>query len=368
MAMYYKPKVYVLSASIGIGHIQAARAVAEALKRSPEGYRSQTLDFLSRDMISLDYWVRETYIKMIDLFPLFYDILYHQSQRQTGGKQVRNLVARLFRRRMEHLVSVLQPDALVFTHPFPAGAASRLKEKGRIRVPLVGVVTDFDAHQLWAYSGLDAFCVPTSDVAEMLIDQGIKPNTVHVTGIPIRAAFYEAAQLHQRESGTVLIMGGGLGIGALKDALWRLTQVDAIERFIVVTGHNMTLYDEVEDMREDLRVPLELYGYTNDIPRLMSRASLIVTKPGALTCTEAMTMQLPMVLVDAIPGQEEANAQYMEELGCAKWISRDELVTTVRTFFNECKGVDWQHVPQRGNSACEIVRIIDQLIPRELSK
>lgn len=363
MSHHYKPKIYVLSASIGNGHMQAARAVAEALKRHPSGYRAQTLDFLSRDIVSLDYWVRETYIKIIDLFPLIYDLLYHQSQSGSRGKQVRNLSARLFRQRMEHLIGVLKPDGLVFTHPFPAAAADRLREKGRIRMPLVGVITDFDAHQLWAYRNLDAFCVPTNKVAERLAKQGVDRKIIYATGIPIRHRFYEVAEEeYAREPGTVLIMGGGLGLGALKDILWRLTQVDSITRFIVVTGHNVSLYDEIEDMRGDLRVPLELYGFTNFIPQLMARSSLLVTKPGALTCTEAMTMHLPMLLVDPIPGQEEANAEYMEQIGCAKWISREELVPMVRTFFAEKNQPLCKSLSQPQHSAKIIADIIHKLV------
>ena len=181
--MKYKPKVCLLSASIGQGHVQAARAVAEALKRHPTGYRVQSLDFLSRDMISLDYWMR-------DLFPLIYDLLYHQSQRRHGGKQVRSLLARTFRSRMRHLLEVLSPDALVLTHPFPAAAAAKLVEKGELHIPIVTVITDFDLHQLWVYKNITAYCVPSAQVRDELIAAGIEKERVFVTGIPIMQRFY----------------------------------------------------------------------------------------------------------------------------------------------------------------------------------
>ncbi|MDU2642968.1 MAG: glycosyltransferase [Negativicoccus succinicivorans] len=363
--MKYKPKVCLLSASIGQGHVQAARAVAEALKRHPTGYRVQSLDFLSRDMISLDYWMRETYIKMIDLFPLIYDLLYHQSQRRHGGKQVRSLLARTFRSRMRHLLEVLSPDALVLTHPFPAAAAAKLVEKGELHIPIVTVITDFDLHQLWVYKNITAYCVPSEQVRDELIAAGIEKERVFVTGIPIMQRFYEMKEASLREPGTVLIMGGGTGLGAVKDILWRLTQVEAVQRVIVVTGQNFTLFDEIQEMRDELRVPLELYGYTNEIPRLMARASLLVTKPGALTTTEAMTMHLPMLLVDAIPGQEEANAAHLEKIGCAKWILREQLVPVTREFF--AGKATWYTGDQQKtqHSAQLVADIIDSLVTFE---
>ncbi len=353
------PLICILSASIGNGHIQAARAVAEAVKAHPHGYRAQTLDFLSRDVISVDYWVRETYIKMIDIFPLFYELLYQQSQRGRSAGQIRSLLSHALRSRMRHLMRVLHPDALVFTHPFPMVAAVGLKGKGELDIPMVSVVTDFDVHGLWITDRMDAYCVPTEREADVLLHRHIPAARIHVTGIPIMARFY-AGNLPAREDGTVLIMGGGLGFGAVKDALRRLAHVRGIRRFIVVTGHNVTLYDDIADMRAEIPVPVELYGYTDNIPALMARASLLITKPGALTCTEAMSMRLPLLLVDAIPGQEEANAEYLTRIGRARWITRDELVDTVTRFFSVPP--DLPPAPPVQHSAMQIAGILDGLV------
>lgn len=62
----------------------------------------------------------------------------------------------------------------------------------------------------------------------------------------------------------------------------------------------------------------------------MARSEILVTKPGALTCTEAMVMHLPMVLVNTLPGQERANALHMKKQGCAEWVKRGELAETAR--------------------------------------
>ena len=61
----------------------------------------------------------------------------------------------------------------------------------------------------------------------------------------------------------------------------------------------------------------------------MCQASLLVTKPGALTCTEAAAVQVPMVLYSPIPGQEEANATYMQAKGCARWVKKQEDLVSV---------------------------------------
>ena len=67
----------------------------------------------------------------------------------------------------------------------------------------------------------------------------------------------------------------------------------------------------------------------------MARSEILVTKPGALTCTEAMVMHLPMVLVNTLPGQERANAMHMKNLGCAEWVKRGELADSVRAILRD---------------------------------
>lgn len=43
----------------------------------------------------------------------------------------------------------------------------------------------------------------------------------------------------------------------------------------------------------------------------MKCADMIITKPGGLTVTEALACNIPLVIFDAIPGQEEENADFL---------------------------------------------------------
>ncbi len=324
-------KFFILSASIGSGHSQAARAVAEAIRMKHPGDSARVLDFLSGDSFSLDQLIKRSYLKMLDVFPIIYNRLYSNSQNRYLGNGVQSLLSWSFRRRMKRLIAALKPDALIFTHPFPACAANLLKKEGALSIPLLGVITDFDIHQLWIYKHLDGYCVPTQELADKLAAHGVPRSIIHTTGIPVRRAFYEERKRSPvREEGTVLIMGGGLGLGYITDTLKRLDKVKEIRRFIVITGQNISAYEEVALLRARLLHPVELHSYTNKVAQLMGRSDLLVTKPGALTCTEAFTMDLPMVLVNALPGQERANAAHLQEKGCAVWVKRGQLADTVR--------------------------------------
>lgn len=327
-----RKKVLIMSASIGTGHAQAARAIEEYLRTIPEECEVEHLDFLSNDFLSFDNLVKETYIKILDVFPILYDLMYYSSQGYKKGLAVKTLIAWGLKRRMLRVLADRKPDILIFTHPFPAGAAALLKRQHRLSVPLVGVITDFAIHQLWIYPQIDQYCVAASQLKEILIGQEVDGNRVLVSGIPVRNTFlqhrWQWDERHRRNR-NVLIMGGGLGMGSIKESLSVLDCLTEIDSFTVVTGHNADLFDELSQLKQTMRHPVDVWGYTNQIAQLMVNASLLVTKPGALTCTEAAAAQVPLVLFSPIPGQEEANASYMQEKGCACWVKSKEQLSVV---------------------------------------
>jgi len=58
-------------------------------------------------------------------------------------------------------------------------------------------------------------------------------------------------------------------------------------------------------------VPAHIYEYAANVPTMMRAADLLICKAGGLIVTEAMASGLPMLLVDALPGQEAGNAEYV---------------------------------------------------------
>jgi hypothetical protein len=48
---------------------------------------------------------------------------------------------------------------------------------------------------------------------------------------------------------------------------------------------------------------------------LMALSDLLITKPGGITVSEGVALGVPMIFIEPIPGQEEANADYFVEHG-----------------------------------------------------
>ena len=119
----------------------------------------------------------------------------------------------------------------------------------------------------------------------------------------------------------VLIMGGGLGLGNVKDTLFELNNLSQEFAVIVVAGHNNELRQSLLRAAKDFSRQVIVLGYTDRIPELMALADLLITKPGGITLSEALVRELPMLLCQALPGQEKDNAAYLSGKGAALWVS-----------------------------------------------
>ena len=61
----------------------------------------------------------------------------------------------------------------------------------------------------------------------------------------------------------------------------------------------------------------------------MSISNVVVTKPGGLTTSESLASALPMIVINPIPGQEEENAEFLENKGIAVWIRKSSNVDEI---------------------------------------
>jgi processive 1,2-diacylglycerol beta-glucosyltransferase len=321
-------KVLIVSSSIGAGHTQAAIAIKAAWEMQFPVDQVHIVDFMDSDNSYLNYLVKETYLKMIMVSPDMYKTLYCWTQGSHGMK-VQNLLSWIMQKSMEKLICQYRPDVIICTHPFPCGAAAYLKRKQKINIPIVGIVTDFMAHQLWIYPEIDQYVVATPEMKDKLIEQGISPRCIRTTGIPIHprfSLFTEADHLPNlldldKNQPILLLMGGGLGLGPMRELLMNLNCISFPLQIIAVTGRNVELREDLEVMAAQSRHTMHVLGHTHHIRELMQVSNILITKPGALTISEALAMELPMLFFEPIPGQEMDNATYIVNKGAARWIT-----------------------------------------------
>jgi processive 1,2-diacylglycerol beta-glucosyltransferase len=88
-------------------------------------------------------------------------------------------------------------------------------------------------------------------------------------------------------------------------------------QLLFVCGRDDGLRRTLEQLAQRAQLPIRVFGYVRDIPDLMALSDLMVSKAGGVTTSEALAAELPMVIVNPIPGQEEENAAFMQAVGAA---------------------------------------------------
>jgi processive 1,2-diacylglycerol beta-glucosyltransferase len=163
-----------------------------------------------------------------------------------------------------------------------------------------------------------------------MVARGVGGEKIKVTGIPVSKKFSSqpsAGAIRQRmglrdDLHTLLVLGGGFGMGPVAEILCELDKCPEPFQTIVVTGKNMELRREVSCV--DRKHPTHVLGFASNMHELMAVADLIITKPGGLTTSEALAMGKPLMILDPIPGQEAANSDFLLESGAAIKLNRVE--------------------------------------------
>lgn len=106
----------------------AARQIEEYWKLKEPHAEISHVDFLDTETMSVEHLIKGTYIKMIDVFPMLYDMIYRVSKGEKKGTILQTVLSYILKSRM---LSSFNKRSLciVFTHPFPCGAACILKRK-----------------------------------------------------------------------------------------------------------------------------------------------------------------------------------------------------------------------------------------------
>lgn len=329
-------RILLLSASAGAGHLRAAQALEVACRRTyprAEVRHVDTLELTPRPFRKL---YGEKYLDFVNKAPELLGVLYDRTNRapkNPAGDRLRLLVERLNTRPFVKFVREFAPDVVCHTHFLPEEILAHQAKKHRLDVPQAVVVTDFEVHRFWLHEGVRRFFVARQDARDHLAALGVPEERVLISGIPIDPLFAEPRDpaalraKHGLEPGRplVLVSCGGFGVGPIEqlvEALWaRLPGA----QLAIVTGRNETLRVRLEQRAAHQGVPTRVLGFTREMHEWMAMADLLVSKPGGLTTSEALACGLPMVVANAIPGQETRNATMLFEEGAA--ISGENLLT-----------------------------------------
>lgn len=327
----------IFSVNIGHGHNQVAEAVSEELKI--RGHNVQTVDALEFVSPLFSKVLLESYLKVLRYTPNIYGHLYQLTEEPTFfdfSAIINNLFCNLFTK----LLSQYKPDVIICTHSFPAGFLSALKLKLDIQVPLVAVITDYTVHYTYVHPAVNTYVIASPKLSYLLRNMGVAEAQIKPLGIPLRRRFdfppskEEARKtLGLEHKPTALLMGGGLGLGPSTEMLRQLDFALTDTQFLVLTGKNDALHRELLASRFANQV--HILGFVENVEVHMAAADVLLTKPGGVTCAEALALGLPMAVVSPIPGQEFRNAGFLVEQQVAIQMELNGLAPKLADLLND---------------------------------
>jgi len=321
------PRALVLSGPHGLGHTMPARSFRALFQEA--GWTVSAFDSMS--LLGRAQRAGQGVFTALMTIPGAYDGLHFRHLR-TGSALARAMdsaatarAARALRAELAHEPA----DAIISVFATGAGAAARLKAEATLAAgippPLPHTVVfcpDVAAHRLWVHEGTDLFLV-TSQAAAASVRRFLPRAPVAVVPPPVRAAFYAAPS--RDEARQRLGIPAGARCALLIDSGWALAPVakaaaalaDAGVYVLAVAGRNRRLERDLRAAAAS-RERFTPFGFTGEVPALMAAADLVVSLPGATTCSEARVVGRPLLLLDVMPGHGRDNLLHELEQGGAR--------------------------------------------------
>jgi UDP-N-acetylglucosamine:LPS N-acetylglucosamine transferase len=229
------------------------------------------------------------------------------------------------------LLAALEPhaDLVVSTYPAAGHALAGLKRQGLLTAPFVVYLTDPSTHRLCVTSHADLHVAPNYTAAEQARRLGAREVVVapQVVAPDFRPPSGNAEHNRAREAfglpigaPLALILAGSWGVGQVEQTT---RDVAATRRAppVVVCGRNESL------RRRLTRAGVgDVYGWVDDMPRLMRACDVVVQNAGGLTSSEALASGRPVITYRCLPGHGRANARVLDAAGLVRWVREaDEL-------------------------------------------
>lgn len=330
-------RVLILSVTAGYGHHATAKAIGEQLKN--QGANVYTLDVYEYMSSLLKKTIDKGYLfsskHMQTLYRLVYQLAENDGQSYfSSAPSIINVINALGASKFAKVLSGYQPDVILCTHVFAAQMVDELKKRRLLDdIKTIGIVTDYTLHPYWEDVPRVQYIVTASELLTYrCIKRGIPENRILPFGIPVHPKFNSsisraaaAAELGiDPNLPTILLMGGSMGYADNVKNMEKIVSIGIALQLLIVCGNNEKQFLRVKRFCSSYsgNCTIKPYPFVNNVDVMMSASDCIISKPGGLTVSEALAKNLPMLLVDPIPGHEERNVDFLVNNGMASLITK----------------------------------------------
>ena len=336
-------KILIFYASYGGGHLTAAKSIENYLKQNYSNTSIELIDCMKYINKPIEKITTAAYREMAKKLPWAWGKIYSDSQKGPLA-HITTRSNKIMAIKLLRLLREKQPDLIISTHPFGSQMCSYLKRKEKIHAKIATIMTDFAPHDQWLIGKeyTNYYFVAHNKMKDYLKLQNIEDNKIFATGIPISSRFLEdfdtnsilkSFGLDPNKQTILFFAGGEFGLGKNQTINIFECIVNNFKniQMVAIAGKNEKMKKQFEYIvnlcgREN---SIKVLPFTDKVPELMHISDLVITKPGGLTVTESLASNLPILVINPIPGQEEENAEFLEENRIAIWLKKKDDVEQV---------------------------------------
>ena len=324
--------ILILTAGYGEGHNSAARGIRDGLARTRPDARVEMHDLFIETYGLLNELVRKGYIALINRWPHSWGYVY----RWLDKKEDFARDFRKFRRLQQQLAALLerfQPDVIVSVFPAYPYLLAEVAGSNRPWKNVVVVTDSITVNAIWYGCAADFFLVPNEESAAVIRANGVPEAITRVFGFPVSPTFADLAEQvpPPAPEGTkkIVYVVNPPTLRSL-DLIRRLLDLDA--HITVTVGRNEGLRRAMESAFPGRK--LEIFGWTDQLPRLLRASHLLIGKAGGATVQEAIAAGCPMIVNHIVSGQEEGNARLIVQTNSgAVALSADGVIAEIHRAF-----------------------------------
>ncbi len=382
------PKILIISSDTGGGHRSAAQAIADGLQKFWQGESFavriikavEESHHITEKLVNVYNWVlrnRQHWMKY--LYWLMNKI--RPETREFFHKRCIGYVKEQFEKWCPHVV--------VSVHPLTQHIFARILKELNLseQIPLVTVVTDpcYGFWKGWACNDVSLYLVANEDARRQLIDYGIFPEKIKISGMPIHPKFHEVdetdAQAARKAFGlkpdkfTVFVNAGWIGGGNIPQIFKELTRGELDIQTIFLAGKNEELKREAEELAKTAKFPVKVIGYSDEIEKLMQSANVMISKLGGLTTFEALACHLPIIADATTPPmpQEAGTVNLIAKRGAGILLEKtSDIVPAIQSLLTDSKKYAEMKAATAAlaipNSTQNIIQEITALLPKKEEK
>lgn len=331
-------KVLILYGSYGGGHKSAANAIKQYIEQNYKEKQVEMIDCIEYISKFVNKLTIDVYNQIAKKAPWVWKKVYFNSEKGALSK-ISNGSNALMSKKLYHLIEKENPDLIISTHPFATQMCGRLKRKKKLNCKIATIMTDYEIHNQWLQEAknIDWYFVAHTGMKDSMVNLGIEADKIYTTGIPISERFLEKFNSDEilkefnlnKDKKTILFFGGGeMGLGKTRTCkvLKELIEYFNNVQIVAISGKNLAMNEAfkkiVEETKSEDRV--KVHEYTKKVPELMSISDVVITKPGGLTTTESIASELPIIVINPLPGQEEQNAEFIEKSQVGIWLKKED--------------------------------------------